>query len=414
MRDCGKPRVFVPIPSEALLYIGSIMEAGGEPMVFGLPMERPFGGVALRREWVADWAETFCANNKLDALLLSAEEPAELAGLLIAALRLDLPVAVVPVRDPFAIALAALGGTPIAEDAATIAVELGKTGRPRLRELVEGFSLANALRAGLASGAGPELLVHLAAIAREAGVIGFPQMIRVLAPESPKAVDLGSSWFDTYGTAGLLSHLGDALHDTRTVTGRLKEALPPAPPALEDQEAAGSRLAFVRGRASGTEVVCRTDSGVAEVSGHCRFFGLEEDAVRAVEGGGIERSELLVVAGCGPGGGPGLIRLDRLSGALDVAGLAVPVLTDGLPPDDATGAWASLMTPDAAAGGVIARLRDGDFLRIDLEKGLIRTGAAAEEIRRREPFASPVLSTYGYAARYARYALPALEGAGFR
>ncbi|HEV8045968.1 MAG TPA: hypothetical protein VGP38_12350, partial [Rubrobacter sp.] len=228
------------------------MEAGGEPMVFGLP-ERLTGGVALRREWVADWAETFCATNKLDALLISAEEPAELAGLLIAALRLDLPVVVVPVREPFAVALAALGLAPIAEDAAGIAVELAGTGKPRPRELVEGFSLANALRAGLASGAGPELLVHFAAIAREAGVIGFPQMIRVLAPESPKVVDLGSSWFDTHGAAGLLSYLGDALHDTRTVTGRLKEALPPAPPApaLEDQEAADSRLVFVRGRASG-------------------------------------------------------------------------------------------------------------------------------------------------------------------
>jgi hypothetical protein len=53
-------------------------------------------------------------------------------------------------------------------------------------------------------------------------------------------------------------------------------------------------------------------------------------------------------------------------------------------------------------------------LRIDLKKGLIRTGAAAEEIRHREPFATPVLSNYGYATRYARSALPALEGAGFR
>ncbi len=415
VRDGGTPRVFVPIPSEALFYVGSIMEVGGDPMVFGLP-ERPTGGVALRREWVADWAETFCATNKIDALLLSAEEPAELAGLLIAALRLDLPVAAVPVRDPFSIALAALGLTPIMEGAADIAVELAGSGKPRPRELVEGFSLANALRAGLASGAGPELLVHLAAIAREAGVVGFPQMIRVLAPEIPKVVDLGSSWFYTHGAAGLLSYLDDALHDIRTVTGRLKEALPSTPPtpALEDQEAAGSRLVFVRGRASGTEVVCRTDSGASEVSGDCRFFGSEEDAVRAVKEGGIERSELLVVAGCGPGGGPGLIRLDRLAGALDEAGLDVPVLTDGLPPDNVPGAWASLMTPEAAAGGVIARLRDGDFLRIDLEKGLIRTGAAADEIRRREPFASPVLSNYGYAARYARSALPALEGAGFR
>ena len=57
---------------------------------------------------------------------------------------------------------------------------------PRPRGLIDNFSLANALRAGVAAGGGPELLVHLAAIAREAGVAGFDQMIRVLAPETPE------------------------------------------------------------------------------------------------------------------------------------------------------------------------------------------------------------------------------------
>jgi dihydroxy-acid dehydratase len=409
--DGGTPRVFVPIPSEALGYIGSILEAGGEPMVFGLPVERPSGGGALRREWVADWAETFCSTNKLDTLLLSATEPAELAGLLIAALRLDLTAVVVPAEDPFAIALAALGLAPVAGDVAGISVELARTGKPCARELVEGFSLANALRAGLTAGGGPELLVHLAAVAREAGAVGFPQMAQVIAPESPKAVDSNSAWFETHGVAGLFAYLGDLLHDTRTVTGKLKQALPPAPPAPEP---GGSRLVFVRGRASGTEVVCRTDEEVAEISGDCRVFTSEESAVRAVGEGAVGPSDLLVVAGCGPRGGPGILRLDRLGGALDEAGLDVPVLTDGLPPADVPGAWASLMTPEAATGGVIGRLRDGDFLRLDLTERLIRTGVTAEEIRNRESCVAPAApSDLGYAARYARSALSPLEGAGF-
>ncbi len=379
-------------------------------MVFGLPTERPAGGVALRREWVADWAETFCANNTLDALLISSTEPAELAGLLIAALRLDLPAVVVPAEDSFTVALAALGLAPISGDAAEFCVELALRGGPRPQELVGGFSLANALRSGLASGAGPELLVHLAAIAREAGVGGFSQMIRVLAPESPKVVELGSAWFESYGIAGLLSYLGDVLHDTGTVTGRLKEGLPIVPPA---PEGAGSRLVFVKGRASGTEVVCRASEGTLEISGDCRFFASEEDAVRGAEGGSVEPSDLLVVAGCGPRGGPGLLRLDRLGGALAEAGLEVSVLTDGLSSEAAPGAWASLMTPEAAAGGVIGRLRDGDALRLDLVGRLIRTGIVAEEIRRREPFSFSSPSGFGYAVRHARSALPALEGAGF-
>jgi dihydroxy-acid dehydratase len=285
---------------------------------------------------------------------------------------------------------------------------LTRTGRPRPSELVEGFSLANALRAGLASGTNPELLVHLAAIARETGVVGFPQMIRVLAPESPEVAD--SSWLETHGTAGLLAHLGDALHDTRTVTGRLRENLPPAPPA---PEAAGSRLVFVRGRASGIEIVCRANEGLTEISGDCRFCSSEEAAVRAVESGVVGPSDLIIVVGCGPRGGPGLLRLDRLGGALRETDLNVPVLTDGLPPENTAGSWASLATPEAAAGGVIGRLRDGDLLRLNLTEGLVRTGVAAEEIQQREPFVMSSASPgFGYAARYARAALPALEGAG--
>jgi dihydroxy-acid dehydratase len=384
-------------------------------MVLGLPTELPAGGVALHREWVADWAETFCSSNELDALLLSATEPAELAGLLIAALRLDLPAVVVPVEGPFSVALAALGLAPLTGNPAEIAVELAKTGRLRSRELVEGFSLANALRAGLASGAGPELLVHLAAIAREAGALGFPRMIRVLAPESPAVTDPDSPWFRMHGAAGLLAHLGGVLHDAPTVTGRLREALP-APPKEAPGEAPRSRLVFVRGRASGTEAVCQAGGFTTEVSGECRFYASEESAIRAVEAGEIGPGTLLVVAGCGPHGGPGLLRLDRLGDVLREVGLLedVSVLTDGLPPEGAAGSfWASLAEPEAAAGGVIGCLRDGDSLRLDLEAGLIRTGVKAGELARRTPYAFPAFPGAGYVARYARAALPALEGAGF-
>jgi dihydroxy-acid dehydratase len=215
---------------------------------------------------------------------------------------------------------------------------------------------------------------------------------------------------ETHGAVGLFAHLGDVLHDTRTVTGRLKENLRPAPPV---PEAAGSRLVFVQGRASGTEIVCRMNEGITEISGDCHFCSSQEAAVRAVERGAIDASDLLVVVGCGPRGGPGLLRLDRLGDALSETDLDVPVLTDGLPPENTVGCWASMATPEATAGGVIGRLRGGDALRLDLAEGLIRTGAKADEIRRRESFPASVSSSFGYAARYAHTALPALEGAGF-
>lgn len=376
-------------------------------MPLPLPAARPEGGLALAREWVADATEIRCAGAHPDALLLAAEEPEELAGMLLAALRLDLPtVCVPPAGTSLSAALTALGLAPLTSESVTTAVVLGAKDGPRAPDLVDNFSLANALRAGVAAGGGPELLVHLAAAAREAGVAGFSQMARVLAPETQEA-DPG--WLREHGVPGLLASLGDTLHDVPTVAGNLKEALPPAPPSSEVR----SRLVFVRARASGAEAVCRVREGASEAAGECRVFDCEEAAVRAVRAGEVGSGAMLVVGGCGPRGGPGLLRLDALGLALREGGLETPVLTDGLAPDGAPGPWISLFTPEAAAGGVFGRFRDGDTLRIDLAEGRIRTGVGAREFEGREPHELPGAAGSGYAARYARTALPALEGAGF-
>lgn len=349
--------------------------------------------------------EVSCSGMDLDALLLDVVRPEDLAGMLVAALRLDLPTVCVPTSGkPFSAALVALGLTPICGEAAGTAV--ARRDGPRPSELVDNFSLANALRAGVAARGGPGILVHLAAIAREAGVAGFAQMVRVLAPETPEAAP---EWLREHGVAGLLASLGDTLHDVRTVAGNLKEKLPTLPPPPGDH----SRLVFVMARASGAEGVCRVHGGVTEVAGECRVFGSEKEAVLGVRRGDVEDGTMLVVGGCGPRGGPGLLRLDALGRALREAGLEVPVLTDGLAPEDARGAWVSLFTPEAAAGGVLSRLRDGDPIRIDFAECRIRTGVGAREFGSREPSEFTDRAATGYAARYARTALPALEGAGF-
>ena len=390
----------------------AVREAGGEPVPFSLPPERPIGGVALAREWVADAAQVACVSGNLDALLVGANEPADLAGLVIAAARLNLPTVAAP--DPgsrLSVALSGLGVSPLAADPAEVVVEIGVQGRPRIRELVAEFSLANALRAGASAGGGPEMIVHLSAIAREARAPGFPKMIRVLAPETAVLAEPGSDWFMEHGTAGLLAHLGDAVHDVLTVEGRLLEKLPPAPPAPTPS---GARLSLVRGRASGAEALCRS-SGEAEVSGDVRFFRSEKPAVRALEEGRVDPGSLLVIGAAGPRGGPGLLRLDRVARVLAEEGLteAFPVLTDGLAPDGAGGVWISVFTPEVVEGGILSRLRDGDSIRIDLEEGRLRASIRAAEISDRDPRRLPDHRGAGYAVRYARSALAALEGAGF-
>lgn len=329
-------------------------------------------------------------------------------GSLIAALRLDLPTVCTPgSTDPsLSAALIGLGLSPGTEDPAAAAVSLAATDGLHPHGLIENFSLANALRAGVAAGGGPELLVHLAALAREARVAGFDQMIRVLAPETP---EVSPEWLRRHGTTGLLSSLGDALHDTPTVAGDLKANLPPAPPPPDEH----ARLVFVAARTSGAEAVCRVRAGVEEAAGDCRVFGSEEEAIAALRRDEVGQEAMLVVGGCGPRGGPGLRRLDDLGLALREEGLDVPVLTDGIAPRAPDGTWTSLFTPEAKERSVLGLLRDGDALRMDLVSGRIRTGVGVGELEGREPAAFPDRATTAYAARYAGTALPALEGAGF-
>lgn len=400
------PRVGVPflLPSD---HPDAVHAAGGDPVPLRLPTDRPGGGVALAREWVADAAQVSCAAANLDALLLATEDLEDLFGMLLAALRLDLPtVCAPPSGTPFCAALTALGLTPLGGDPAGVVVGLAAAGGPRPRELVENFSLANALRAGVAAGGGPELLVHLAAVAREAGVPGFSQMARVLGPETPAA---DPAWLRKHGLPALLASLGDNLHDLPTVAGPLKEDLPPAPSSFDPAH----RLLFVRGRVSGAEAVCLVPDDLDEVAGACRVYDSERDAVRAVQNGAVGADAIIVVGGCGPRGGPGLLRLDDLGKVLEETGLDVPVLTDGLAPDGVSGTWISLFSPEAVAGGVMGQLRDGDTLRIDFEEARIRTGVKAKKLAGRRPRESSPHAGSGYVARYARTALPALEGAGF-
>ncbi len=410
-----RPRVGV-LSREPSGLPDAVRQAGAEPVHLPPPASFPPGGVALAREWTADLAEVSCANGSLDALLLDAGSPAELSGQILAALRLDLPsVCAAPPATPFSVALAALGLALLSGDAPEVAVALARDGGPRTSQIVDNFSLANALRAGVSAGGGPETLVHLSALAREAGVPGFSQMVRVLAPETPVFVEPDSPWLRERGAGGLLALLSASvpgtLHDARTVAGPLKGLLPDAPPVPDPP---GTRLLFVRGRASGTEGVCRARDADAGIAGECRVFGSEAEAARAVEGDEIGPGDLVVVGGCGPRGTPGLSRLDALAAALNRAGLRdATVLTDGLAPDGAPGTWVSVLSPEAVAGGVIGVLRDGDPLRVDLREGRLRTGVGADEFAEREPFAAGRPPSAGYAARYARAALPALEGAGF-
>lgn len=92
----------------------------------------------------------------------------------------------------------------------------------------------------------------------------------------------------------------------------------------------------------------------------------------------------------------------------------VSILTDGLAPEEAPGVWISLFSPEAASRGVVSRLEDGDFLKFDLEEGRILTSVSARDFARRKRFKPEDSHAPAYAARYAKAAAAALDGASFR
>lgn len=422
----------------------AVREAGGEPVVLQGQFPPPEWGVALSREWVSDAAHLGLVVAGVDSMLIPDGQPHRLAGLVAAALRAGIPAVLdAPLGGPyggepapFTAGLGALGFVPFSgegpDSPVETAVEIGRSRSPTAPRLVSSFSLANALRAGLALGGGPETILHLAAVGREAGVAGYSRMLRVLIPETPVVAEPGSDWFARRGVPGLLSYMGRDIHHAPTVAGRLKPSLPPLPEGTGDPEDredadheyveedagehAGSRIVLVEGRASATEAPCRRMPGAEEALGECRVFWSEEEAVSAAENGSLEEGQILVVGGCGGRGAPGLWRLDRLAGALADAGLdRLPVFTDGLVPDGSRGVWASPVWPEAAGGGVLSRLRDGDILRLDLVGERIRAGVSAEEMEDRAPGArfGDRGGGLGYAARYIAEHLGPLEGGGF-
>ncbi|CAN5656277.1 MAG: dihydroxy-acid dehydratase [Actinomycetota bacterium] len=395
-------------------FAEKVGEAGGEAVPLSMPEFYGEWGVALVREWVSDRLEVSLPFLGLDALAFDADSPEELAGVAIAAIRTGLPaVCLARPETPFSVAVAALGISPLGEDPAEVVVRAAKDARPEAGSLVENFSLANALRAGLTVGGGPEVMVHLAAMAKEAdGVVGFDQMLRVLAPETPAFVSVFSEWFEANGIPGVLSLLGDDIHDTRTVSGSLKSHARAASSEPSDER---FEVSFVKARTSGAEAVCLASEGLTEVEGVCRVFDSEADAVEAVFGGGVEDVGIFVVRGCGPRGYPGLCRLDEFAHAIEEAGVeGASILTDGLAPEEAPGVWISLFSPESASRGIISRLEDGDFLKFDLTDGRILTSVGARDFARRKRVKPDPPQTSAYAARYAKAATTALDGASFR
>jgi dihydroxy-acid dehydratase len=322
----------------------------------------------------------------------------------------------------------------VAERAGTLVMDLLRR-NVRPRDLVTRTAIENAIAGVVASGGSTNAVLHMLAIAREAGVPLDIDDFNVINARTPLLADLkpGGRYVATdLHRAGGIPLLARRLVEgglldgsAMTVTGRtLGEE------AAEAQETPGQEvvrafdaplkptggLVILRGNVAPDGCVVKV-SGAAQAShtGPARVFDCEEDAFAAVQRGAIVAGDVVVIRHEGPKGGPGMREMLGVTAAIMGAGLgdSVALLTDGRFSGATRGLMAGHVSPEAVAGGPIAALRDGDVITFDLANRRLDAALSAEVIAERlaayEP--PPPRYTTGVMAKYASLVSSASEGA---
>jgi dihydroxy-acid dehydratase len=306
----------------------------------------------------------------------------------------------------------------------------------RPSELITRDSLENAIAAVAASGGSTNGVLHLLAVAREAGVPLDIEDFDRIATATPLVCDLkpGGRFVATdmhrAGGVALLArrlHEAGLLHaDAPTVSGlTLGEHAAAAEEApgqevvrpLEDPLKPTGGLAILRGNLA-------PEGCVVKLSGHerryhqgpARVFEGEEAAMGAATGGAIEPGDVIVIRNEGPAGGPGMREMLAVTAAINGTGLGgtVALLTDGRFSGATHGFMAGHIAPEAARGGPIAAVHDGDTITIDVDARSIDVDLGEAEIAQRVAAYTPPrrdLSPSGVLAKYARLVSSASEGA---
>jgi dihydroxy-acid dehydratase len=256
------------------------------------------------------------------------------------------------------------------------------------RTFITRASLANAVAAAAASGGSTNAVLHLLAIAREAEVPLTLEEIDEISAATPVIADLkpGGQYtavdmWRTDGVARLMRELLDAnlATDVATVSGctlaeetvgkaRMSlapEVVRPLSRAIKDR----GGFAILRGSLAPEGCVVKlAGHGRQQFSGPARVFDREEAAFAAVQEGRIQKGDVVVIRGEGPVGGPGMREMLAVTAALVGRGLGddIALVTDGRFSGATHGLMVGHVSPEAALGGPIARLRDGDRVTLDV------------------------------------------------
>jgi dihydroxy-acid dehydratase len=305
----------------------------------------------------------------------------------------------------------------------------------RPRDILTRKAFENAITVVLAMGGSTNAVLHLMAIAREAEVdLGLSDFDRI-SRQTPYIADMrpGGRYvmadLHRYGGVALVAKRllrASLLHgDAMTVTGKTLQENMEAIETIEDQPVVYP-VESPRSRTGGLAILygnLAPEGAVIKVAGHqekvyqgpARVFDQEEAAFQAIQRREIQPGDIVVIRYEGPRGGPGMREMLAVTGALIGQGLgdSVALVTDGRFSGASHGPMVGHVAPEAAVGGPIGLLREGDIITLDIPERRLDVNITEEEIASRRSVWQPMPPRYttGVFAKYAKLVSSAAEGA---
>lgn len=303
------------------------------------------------------------------------------------------------------------------------------------RDIMTKEAFANALTMDMALGCSTNSMLHLPAIAHEAGVELDIELANEISEKTPNLCHLapaGPTYMEDLNEAGgiyavmkEISKKGLLNLDCLTVTGKtvgenIKNATNKNPEVIRTIDNPYSEtggLAILKGNIAPNGSVVKRSAVVPEMlkhSGPARVFDCEDDAIKAIKGGKIVEGDVVVIRYEGPKGGPGMREMLNPTSAIAGMGLgsSVALITDGRFSGASRGASIGHIAPEAAAGGPIGLINEGDIIDIDINAHSINVRLTDSELEeRKKSFKPRINEVSGYLARYRRLVTSADKGA---
>ncbi|MCR5426477.1 MAG: dihydroxy-acid dehydratase [Lachnospiraceae bacterium] len=295
----------------------------------------------------------------------------------------------------------------------------------RPRDIMTPEAFRNALIVDMALGCSTNTMLHIPAIAKEAGVdlnLDLANELSAITPNLCHLAPAGPTYMEDLNEAGGVYAVMNELTkknllnlDCMTVTGKTvgenikncKNLDPEVIRPVENPYSATGGIAILRGNLAPDSGVVKRSAVAPEMlvhEGPARVFDCEEDAIDAIKGGRIKAGDVVVIRYEGPKGGPGMREMLNPTSAIAGMGLGstVALITDGRFSGASRGASIGHVSPEAAVGGPIALVEEGDIISIDIPNNRLDMKVSEEELAARRAKWQPrePKVTTGYLARY--------------